>query len=797
MSFLHLSLLAGGILIAVPILLHLLMRRRPKHELFPALRFVKQLHQTNQQKLRFKNWLLLLLRCAIVLGLAFALARPTVASEQLAGWTLIGGLGFLAGIAGLAAITGIQSGRNRWLATGLGVVALILGGLAITTFVNVQSDGSGSLLTEREAPVAAALVFDISPRMGLTFENQSLLDKAKELGDWLLTQLPEDSEVAVVDNGTGTAVFSIDEMAAQKSIQAMTQNTITQPIVEPIKAALELLKSSAKSTKEIYVMTDLTQMSWNRAPDTNLAKQVEDVGIRVYILDVGVEKPENVTVGVPQLSGELIARGTQLSIECELRNQGRRREVTAELVIEKPDPRLPMIVDGRARLPELQLRHEQTVELDDGGSASVEFAVPPLSVGSHHGQIRLRGEDGLTIDNRRHFTVQATDQWPVLISSGAGAISDYLLDTLAPVVEEQSGQASYKCDLVTINDLRVAKLTDYSAVALLDPPPLPDGVWKRLSQFVDRGGGLAIFLGRNAESAAAFNSAAALELMPSRIVRQSRASGVGLSMRLSSAPHPMLTWLRPEADSIVWSDYAIRRHWSLDRLAEKDVVVRFGNGNPAIVERQVGLGRVIVWTTPISDPTGDSKRPAWNRLPTGIDPFPFFALTWESFQYIVQQGETQLNYEVGQPVSLAVREATGNGRYQLFVPSGSWQEVTASKNRVTLQFANTPGTYRLRPASGRGRHWGFSMNLPKNTTNLDRIETSALNEWFGEDGFRLARDREAVNREVGEARVGRELYPWVLVFVSLVLILEYLLANRFYHRRSSAALEVSREANVA
>ena len=52
MSFLNLSVLAyGGLLIGVPILMHLLKRRKPQHAMFPALRFVKQLQQSTQQRL--------------------------------------------------------------------------------------------------------------------------------------------------------------------------------------------------------------------------------------------------------------------------------------------------------------------------------------------------------------------------------------------------------------------------------------------------------------------------------------------------------------------------------------------------------------------------------------------------------------------------------------------------------------------------------------------------------------------------------------------------------------------------
>ena len=52
-------------------------------------------------------------------------------------------------------------------------------------------------------------------------------------------------------------------------------------------------------------------------------------------------------------------------------------------------------------------------------------------------------------------------------------------------------------------DLSNKPLDDYAAVCLLDPPPLADALWQTLNTYVDRGGGLAIWLGRNAEVKAA------------------------------------------------------------------------------------------------------------------------------------------------------------------------------------------------------------------------------------------------------------------------------------------------------
>ena len=66
MAFVNLSLLFGGLLIGIPILLHLMMRQQPKHLLFPAVRFLKKRRESNQRTLQLRHWILLLLRCGVL-----------------------------------------------------------------------------------------------------------------------------------------------------------------------------------------------------------------------------------------------------------------------------------------------------------------------------------------------------------------------------------------------------------------------------------------------------------------------------------------------------------------------------------------------------------------------------------------------------------------------------------------------------------------------------------------------------------------------------------------------------------
>src|SRR5437667_4585611 len=83
MSFVFPVLLGGLTLIGVPILLHLIMRQKPKHLFFPAFRFLVARHRTNQRKLQLRHLLLLLLRIALVAGVILAIARPRLLQGKL------------------------------------------------------------------------------------------------------------------------------------------------------------------------------------------------------------------------------------------------------------------------------------------------------------------------------------------------------------------------------------------------------------------------------------------------------------------------------------------------------------------------------------------------------------------------------------------------------------------------------------------------------------------------------------------------------------------------------------------
>src|SRR5438132_11919139 len=83
MTFVHPLLLGGLLLVGVPVLIHLIMRQKPKRLPFPAFRFRLAKHRTNQTRLRLRHLLLLLLRMAVIAALCLALVRPALTGGVL------------------------------------------------------------------------------------------------------------------------------------------------------------------------------------------------------------------------------------------------------------------------------------------------------------------------------------------------------------------------------------------------------------------------------------------------------------------------------------------------------------------------------------------------------------------------------------------------------------------------------------------------------------------------------------------------------------------------------------------
>src|SRR5215218_9162040 len=68
--------LAGALLASIPIIIHFLNRRRFKTVKWAAMEYLLQAMRKNRRRLKFEQWLLLAMRCLLILMMGLALARP-------------------------------------------------------------------------------------------------------------------------------------------------------------------------------------------------------------------------------------------------------------------------------------------------------------------------------------------------------------------------------------------------------------------------------------------------------------------------------------------------------------------------------------------------------------------------------------------------------------------------------------------------------------------------------------------------------------------------------------------------
>ncbi|MEQ8788494.1 MAG: BatA domain-containing protein [Pirellulaceae bacterium] len=779
------SLLLGLALVAVPIVLHLVMRQKPKRLVFPALQFVRQRREVNRRRLQFRHLLLLLLRCLAVIAVLAALARPKVPSLLVGNVMLLVVGGVIAALVTLLAVVAVFEKKPAWLSGGLGALAAVLL-LALLLFGwRTYHAGAENPIGDQSEPIAAVLVFDTSPRMSYRHQNQTRLEQAQQIADWVLDHLPGGSKIAVLDSAIAEGVFSQDEAAAREAVHRLQMTYVPTPLTEVVDEAVRTVLTDDELRREVYVFTDKTSPAWEGKGELLRRRLAEHPEISIYLIDVGVEKPRNAALGEIDLaSGAVLARNATLEIETTVEAVGGAADRTVDLYLEKPDPTLPLLVDDQLKLPQATRRAQKILRVEPDAPTTVRFRIAAPEEGVHQGQLRMTGgDDGLAFDDTRYFTVEVESAWPVLVVSPAGVAPTNLVEAIAPRAYVLGGVQRYQCTEIAQNDLGNSRLDDYRAVCLLDPEPMTPDAWKRLADYVEGGGGLAIFLGHNARDAESFNSTAAQQLLPGRLTRQFRSPVGDLYLSPRSLEHPVLAEFRPIASRVPWNEFPVYLHWQIEPRESARTVLTYANNEPAILESTLGAGRVLTMTTPITEPARPAGRSAWNELTLG-DAWPYFVLVNEMTDYLVGTGEARLNYLVGETAVLPNQFGRDPQRYQLWPPGRDLQPLAAVEGRIIFRGLTTPGAYRLKGVTVDGPVVrGFSANTSRVASDLRRADAERLDAVLGKDRYELARDVKEIDLSTRQGRQGWEFYPFLLVLLVLVLGLEQLLANRFYRKQ--------------
>jgi hypothetical protein len=283
----------------------------------------------------------------------------------------------------------------------------------------------------------------------------------------------------------------------------------------------------------------------------------------------------NVSVTPVSLQRATFSEQDRVTVTGGVTNHGSKAIRNLEVTLE---------IDGHAA----QTEH---VSVEPNSSASVAFAPFTPAARDTRGTVRI-ANDALPVDNAFNFTVSPKEPLRIIIAERPGATRDgslYLSRALALGETPPFDITTKSIDAVSADDLQRA------SVVIVNDAPVAQLTAERLAAFVARGGGLLIAFGNRATWPAA--TGAARDILPAAPGGPiDRTTGQAARLGALEYGSPIFEPFRAPRSG----DFSGARFYSYRAVTpakDAQVLARFDDGAPALVERRVGNGRVLVWTS--------------------------------------------------------------------------------------------------------------------------------------------------------------------------------------------------------
>ncbi|MEW4451762.1 BatA domain-containing protein [Bremerella sp. JC817] len=728
-AFSSATMLLWGLAAVAPILIHLWNRRRYRETDWAAMKFLLAAMKKNRRRIQVEHLLLLLVRCAILLFFAIALADMSC----------VGG----SGIAGFG--------------------------------------GPGSA-------THTVLVIDQSYSMAYGEDGQTRLDRAKELARQLVNEASEGDGFTLITMGR-TARGVISEPAFDPGD---VLREIDQIDIDPGVAVLDLtlaeiegvLRVAARDfprlrRSQVCILTDYGDVTWKDAASQSseqLLTKIQELAV-MRTLDVGQ----------PQTTNSAIVGAEQVTPYLTPNQPARFRvDITCDNASQLPSQVLQMMVDGR-------LVSQKMVPFVDNQIVSVEMNTVFTQPGTHAIEFRLE-DDLLKVDNHRYVVVEVKPQLRVLCLASDVPSLKFLKLALDPSGEIDS---AIKVETMNASALLDIDLLAYDAVYLSNVPQIAPDEAAVLRGYVERGGGLVIFLGDKVR-ADSYNAAFRptgenpAPLLGVHLDQPSKRGEYFLDPRQYESP--ILEPFRGQQaggllTTPVWNYFQV----TLPEGSSAKADLWFGSGDPAIVSGQYHPalkdedvvsrlgGNVLLFCLPASTDSVDrSLDPpeAWTVFPT----WPSFPpLVQESLAMAVASQFDRRNRQLGEVFEGIVEGNLGATLIEVTLPDdqSSRIEAVARDDRLFWAFDRTDqvGIYRSKSLSdGATSQVEFAVNPDPRESDLTRVAMENVPPGLqpGEHGADVAGGSPVV-----AAASSIDLFRYALILVLGLLFFESFLAFRF------------------
>jgi len=737
LGFVNPALLGGSGLIALPILIHLLSRRRHQRISWAATRFLLEAEKKNRRRMRIEQWLLIALRCLAMLLLTLLLARPFIQP---------------------------------------GLAAALLGGRDQTRRIVVLDDSAS--LAHRSGP---RLDFD------------TLRETARRLFERLHDGAPGDSLTVYLTSEPDEPLIEQQRLSAALLEDLETRLAKLEPVNAPADPRAVIQAAARRSTgadlgdkTDLYILSDFQRSDWqaDEAASFSPFEPLVELGseaVRVILIALNEGVRDNFALLEADFERPHALAGLPAVLRVKIANYSSRTLSDAQVTVE---------ADGAPAPPTLLA----PLASGEVKTVSVEVALP--DAGYAELLVGLDAGDGFSLDDHRRLSASVAPSLRVLLVDGqpsADPVLDevfYLKSALTPTGPFRSG---ISVEVVDPGVLAILRLEQFDSVMLCNVAAPGPSVVTALAQYARGGGGVVFFLGDEIRDREEYNRvffADGAGILPAPlgelIRRQAPDGGAGAVRR---GDHPVTAMFSSGGEALseqvhFHSYYRCKAAGDAKTptgdAGEATVLAHYDDEarSPLLLERTFGRGRVLLFTT-----SADLDWSDWPRAADGS----YVVTMLEAAQYVARESLHERHFLAGETLSIALAPEEYEAAAVFRAPPGSEEPTFEARARgsdamldepIVLEgpVAKTLGVYTVEATrrDGQVETRPLSVNLNPRESDLQAAGARELAASLGNVSHKYIEASQAFLTDPEKAQT--ELWPALLVALLVTLMAEQILA---------------------
>jgi hypothetical protein len=457
--FLYPALAAGFFFVGVPLLVHLINLLRHKRQRWAAMEFLLASYRKQKKWVRLRQFLLLLSR----------LVAAALLIAMLAGWTGSGGILSLPGGATTHHVVIVDDSYSMGeIVDGQSAYSRALRSVEEMTRRFAGDDGNHQLTILRASRATMAL------RAGG--------DSADAASDLIVQSVSGDGQLVSRFMATSPSSLRTDLSAATE-------------------LAVGLIESTPADSTSLYIASDFRASDWTAPERVASSLRTLSSGVSIRLIDCGSDSGRGDNLAVTELAPmpDVWVAGVPVVVRAKIRNYGSAPVKNVPLMVRviRYGNEVKSVDVARDLSGVPQSLPAPVIEYLAPGAVIVKsFQVYITEPGTHGVEVALP-DDALAIDNRRVCTLPLTDAEKVLVIDGGldGKGAFHVASVLDPGSQVRIGAVPDVRPPAFLRSITVETLSTYRAVYLVDVAELGSNACDALGQYVQRGGGLAMFLG--------------------------------------------------------------------------------------------------------------------------------------------------------------------------------------------------------------------------------------------------------------------------------------------------------------